>query len=91
MKARGHLLLILSAISLAFFLNLPSVLACPLCKEALFDPAQAKQAASTAKGYAISISLLLGMPVLLLGSVAFAVIRRRPRPSPRVDTRNRSA
>ena len=69
----------------------PAAAACPLCKEALFDPAQAKQAASTAKGYAISISLLLGMPVLLLSSVAIAVIRHRPRPSQRVDTQNRSA
>ncbi len=92
MKANRHLPLILSTISLVFLLNLSSVLACPLCKEALFDPAQAKQTAGTAKGYAVSISLLLGMPVLLIGGVALALLRgRRLTQARRVDTRKRSA
>ena len=75
---------------LAVFMWSGIVWACPLCKEALFDPTQARQAAGTAKGYAISISLLLGMPLLLVGGVATALIRQAKRPSPRVDTRNRS-
>jgi hypothetical protein len=53
----------------------PSVLACPTCKEALFDPAQAQQTLATAKGYATSIGLLLGTMGLLIGGVTTAVIR----------------
>lgn len=75
---------------LAVMLWAGSAWACPGCKEALYDPAQSKQVAATAKGYAISISLLLGVPVLLIGGVATAIVRQR-RPSGRVDTRKRSA
>lgn len=53
--------------------------ACPLCKEALFDPAQARQLAGTAKGYAVSIALLLGVPLLMIGGIAAAIFRSRRR------------
>ena len=49
--------------------------ACPGCKEALFDPAQAQQAVQRAKGMNASIGLLLGMPLLLLGGVATSILR----------------
>ncbi len=68
------------------FLLLPSlVMACPFCKEALFDPGQAQQKLTTAKGYALSIGLLLSMPLGLVGGVTALVVRayRRRR---RVDT-----
>ena len=53
--------------------------ACPLCKEALFDPGQIQQKLSTAKGYALSIGLLLAMPLGLIGSVAFLIRRAQCR------------
>ena len=51
--------------------------ACPGCKEALFDPSQLPQKLSAAKGYALSIMLLLSVPVLLIGTVTLAVVRAR--------------
>jgi len=50
-------------------------LACPLCKEALFDPSQLHQRISTAKGYALSIGLLLLVPTGLIAGVAMSIIR----------------
>jgi len=52
-----------------------AVWACPTCKEALFEPDQLAQKLSMAKGYALSIALLLGMPVALLGGVTTLIIR----------------
>ena len=49
--------------------------ACPTCKEALFEPDQLAQKLSAAKGYGLSIALLLGMPVALLGGVAALIVR----------------
>jgi len=50
--------------------------ACPSCKEALFDPAQAEQVARAAKGYAWSIGLLVGTPMLLVGTLATVITRQ---------------
>jgi len=41
--------------------------ACPMCKEALVERA--------AKGYAVSIAALIGMPFLLVGGVAALIVR----------------
>ena len=49
--------------------------ACPTCKEALFDPAQARQTMQAAKGYALSIGLLLGTMGLLIGGLTTAIVR----------------
>ena len=68
------------------FLLLPSLAwTCALCKEALFDPSQIQQKIATAKGYALSIGLMLMMPLSLVGGVTTLVVRayRRRR---RVDT-----
>jgi hypothetical protein len=48
---------------------------CPGCKEALFDPGQLPQKLSTAKGYALSIGLLLAVPVALVGGLTAMIIR----------------
>ena len=49
--------------------------ACPGCKEALFDPGQLQQKLSTARGYALSIGLLLFVPLTLIGTIAALVVR----------------
>ncbi|MBI3321509.1 MAG: hypothetical protein HYZ91_04485 [Candidatus Omnitrophica bacterium] len=57
----------------------PSLWACPGCKEALFDPAHLTQRLSTARGYALSIALLLAMPVGLVSGVTLLVVRAQRR------------
>ena len=52
-----------------------AALACPFCKEALFDPGQIQQKLSMAKGYAMSIALLLSVPALLIGGVTVLIAR----------------
>jgi hypothetical protein len=49
--------------------------ACPMCRDALADPAQGGQAARVAKGFALSIATMAGMPFLLVGTVAFFLVR----------------
>lgn len=53
--------------------------ACPGCKEALFDPGQLAQKLSTARGYAISIGLLLAVPVALVAGTAALIVRAQRR------------
>jgi len=50
-------------------------MACPGCKEALFDPGELPQKLSTARGYALSIGLMLAVPLLLIASVTTLVVR----------------
>ncbi len=54
-------------------------LACPLCKEALFDPTQLKQTLSTAQGYALSIGLLLAVPCGLVAGLILLILRAQTR------------
>ena len=51
------------------------VSACPMCKEALVDPAQPQAVTRAAKGYAVSIAALIGMPFVLVGGVATLIVR----------------
>jgi len=60
--------------------------ACPACKEALFDPSQLQQRLSAAKGYALSIILLLSVPLSLIVGVTMLIVRSARRKSPHVDT-----
>jgi hypothetical protein len=61
--------------------------ACPGCKEALFDPGEIVQRVSTARGYALSIGLLLGVPAsMILGITALIVRSRRKSAQTRIDT-----
>ena len=53
--------------------------ACPMCKEALFDPGQLHQRLATAKGYALSIGLMLSVPVILVTTVATVIVRAQRR------------
>jgi len=55
------------------------VMACPLCKEALFDPGQMHQRLATAKGYALSIALLLSVPAALVAGVTALIVRAHKR------------
>ena len=48
---------------------------CPGCNEALFDPGQLQQKLSTARGYALSIGVLLAVPFALVGGITALVIR----------------
>ncbi len=64
----------------------PDVAACPWCKGALFSPGEAAAKSGLAKGYALSIAALLGIPLLLVGGIAFAVIRSM-RHAPRETSR----
>ena len=64
-----------------------SVWACPGCKEALFDPGEITQRVATARGYALSIGLLLGAPALMLTGIAALIVRaRRKSAQTRIDT-----
>ena len=56
-----------------------TVMACPGCKEALFDPGTLPQKLATAKGYALSIGFMLAMPLLLIGSVGVLIVRAHRR------------
>ncbi len=58
-----------------FFLSAAG--ACPGCKEALFEPGKISQNLATARGYALSIALLLGIPVVLMGTIAVLLVRAR--------------
>ena len=63
-------------LALAVLLCMPATaMACPGCKEALFDPGQLSQKLSMAKGYALSIGLLLMVPATLIGGITALVIR----------------
>ena len=55
--------------------------ACPTCKESLVDFTQAQQVRQTAQGYAMSIGLLIGTPLLLVGTVATLIARHQRRRS----------
>ncbi len=57
----------------------PDAFGCPGCKDALFDPGQLPQRLAYAKGYAMSIGLLLLVPVTLIGSIAALIIRAQHR------------
>ena len=68
--------IVLVLLALAVLLCMPATtMACPLCKEALFDPGQIHQKLSLAKGYAVSIVFMLAMPLALLGGVAALIVR----------------
>jgi len=82
---------LLAVILLVALLIAPAVTsACPGCKEALFDPDQLAQKLATARGYALSIGLLLAVPFLIIaGFTAFIIgSARRAKRSERssVDT-----
>ena len=64
---------------LAFFASSAVAWACPACKEALFDPGQLQQTLATAKGYAMSIALLLSVPAALIGGTAALIVRAHRR------------
>ena len=65
---------LLSAV--CFLCVFPTVaMACPWCKDALFSPGESAAQSGAAKGYALSIGILLGLPVLMLAVIALAVIR----------------
>ena len=63
------------------FLLLPFDLAraCPLCKEALFDPGQLHQKLALARGYALSIGLMLAMPLALVAGLTLMIVRAQRR------------
>ena len=60
---------------LAFVLFTGAAWACPMCKEALTDPARPHSVSRAAQGYAVSIAALIGMPFLLVGGVAALIVR----------------
>lgn len=63
--------------------------ACPGCKESLFDPGGLPQRLGLAKGYALSIGLMLAVPAGLVGGVTALIIRaqrRRREAQGRIDT-----
>jgi len=61
--------------SAALCLLTSSAWACPLCKEALFSPGEAAAQSRVVQGYAISIAVLLGIPILLVGGLALWLVR----------------
>ena len=70
-------LLVLSALLILALLIPAMVWACPDCKEVLFDPGQLQQKLSTARGYAISIGMLLTVPAGLIGGLVTLVLKSR--------------
>ena len=73
------LVLVIGGLVVGFLTVHAAAIACPLCKEAIFDPAQLHQRLSTAKAYALSIGLMLTMPAALVGAVAAGLIRGQRR------------
>ena len=66
----------LRAVLAAYVAISPAIVwACPGCSEALFDPTQAAATAGTLRGYLVSIVVLLGLPVLMIGGIALALRR----------------
>ena len=64
----------------ALLMWVTTALACPMCKDALFDPGQAQAASRAARGYLLSIGALIGVPLLLvIGSIVWVVRASRPR------------
>ena len=68
-------------IYLLLYHGVPDASACPGCKDALAEPDQLGRRLATAKGFAWSIGFMLGMPALVVGSVAALIVRGR-----RIDT-----
>ena len=63
-------------LAVLLFLLMPLMAwACPGCKEALVEPGELPQRLALAKGYALSIGLLLGMPALLVSGVTLRLMR----------------
>ena len=59
-----------------FLLTFPTVAwGCPGCKESLFDPSQLPQRLATARGYALSIAVMLSVPLVLVTGVAALIFR----------------
>ena len=52
-----------------------AAIACPGCKEALIDPSTLSQRLGAARGYALSIGILLSVPVALIGGVTALIVR----------------
>ena len=69
-------------LTIAYLLAPFTAAACPMCKESLFDPGQIGQKIATAKGYAISIGMLLAVPFILVASVIALVARSTRRAHP---------
>ena len=66
--------------ALCMVFTMPAVaLACPGCKEALFEPGKLSENLATARSYALSIMLMLAVPVALLGTITTLVVRARRR------------
>ena len=53
--------------------------ACPGCSEALFDPTQGAARVGTLRGYLLSIIVLLGVPVVMIGAIVVAIVRAQRR------------
>ena len=70
----------LLAWSMLLMLSAPVALwACPGCKEALFDPSELPRRLAVAKGYALSIGLMLAVPLGLVGGGAALIARAHRR------------
>ena len=80
-----RLLVVVCGVGLLGALLMGVVEACPSCKESLFDPAGLPQRLATAKGYAISISLMVGVPLAMVGGLTILIVRTQ-RKVPRRDT-----
>jgi len=72
----------MAALPLFVWMGAEAASACPSCKEALFDPAQAEQVTRAARGYAWSIGLMIGAPLLIVATLATVIGRgiRRGKP-----------
>jgi len=60
---------------LAWWLWPVIVWACPFCSEALFSPGQTAAQQGVWKGYLVSIAVLIGIPLALVGTVACVIVR----------------
>ena len=62
-----------------------SLSACPLCKDALFSPGEGHALSQAARAFNLSIVTLAAVPFLLVGSLAWLIVRssrRMPRNEP---------
>lgn len=70
-----HCATLLAAALLAILILPLMASACPGCKDALIEPGQLPQRLATARGFALSIGLMLLVPAALVASGIFFIAR----------------
>jgi len=75
-KASAKCLVFLLLLLTAYGLRLTAVVwACPFCKDALFSPGEGQALSRAARAFNLSIVTLAAVPFLLVGGIAWLIVR----------------